>query len=300
MPATTFAALGTYVYVATRRPRELDRARELTATVLRDIDRTCSRFRGDSDLSRANARAGRWTRVDPLLLDAVGVAVQAAELTGGLVHPLLGRTLVALGYDRDFGQLVDLGDTLPVSVPPLSAWRDLGTTDEALRVPVGTALDLGATGKAFAADVVAALLAERLRGAALVSVGGDLAVSRPDGAPWPVAVSERAGGSAVRVWLESGGLATSSTRTRRWTRRGVEHHHVLDPRDGRPVSETWTTVTCLGGSAASANTASTAALVLGGQAPSWLGDQGVCARLVSRAGAVHRVGGWPIDVPESA
>ncbi len=151
MPATTFAALGTYVYVATRDPGELPRARTVTEQVLRDIDRTCSRFRDDSDLTRANLRAGRWTTVDPLLVRAVEVARDAARVTEGLVHPLLGRTLVSLGYDRDFAQLVPAGPVARIEQPQLTAWQDLATREDEVRVPRGTALDLGATGKALAA-----------------------------------------------------------------------------------------------------------------------------------------------------
>ena len=128
MRATTFEALGTYVYVATRDAGELAAAQRLTESLLDAVDRTCSRFRGDSDLSRANANAGRWTTVDPLLVAAVEVAIDAAGVTGGVVHPLLGRPLVALGYDRDFGLLTDTGAALPVVAPGLgSRGRAAGT-----------------------------------------------------------------------------------------------------------------------------------------------------------------------------
>ena len=45
--------------------------------------------------------------------------------------------------------------------------------------------------------------------------------------------------------------------------------------------------TCL-----AANTASTAAVVLGHDAPAWLTARGLPARLVARDGSVTRVGGW--------
>jgi thiamine biosynthesis lipoprotein len=298
MTATTFEALGTYVYVATRDPEEILGARRLTGRLLDAVDRICSRFRADSDLSRANAQAGRWTKVDPLLVGAVRVAVDAARLTGGLVHPLLGRSLVALGYDRDSGALSDTGAVVPTPAPELDSWRAIGLAPDAVRVPRGTALDLGATGKGFAADLVAGALGEELRSPALVSVGGDLAISRPDGRGWPVAVSERPGGPGVTVWLEAGGMATSSTRVRRWNRGGVAYHHLLDPRTGSPAALTWTMATCLGDSAAGANTASTAAIVLGADALGWLDSHHVTARLVADRGEVVRIGAWPAaEVP---
>jgi FAD:protein FMN transferase len=296
MRSTTFEALGTYVYVATRDAAELGAARRLTADLLGAVDRTCSRFRDDSDLSLANARAGRWTTVDPLLVAAAEVALGAARITDGLVHPLLGRPLVALGYDRDFGLLHDTGEAVAVTPPTLDSWRELGLRGDEVRVPAGTALDLGATGKGFAADLVAHALDAELRAPALVSVGGDLALSRPDGTPWPVSVSERPGDPAVLVHLEQGGLATSSTRVRRWARAGTSYHHVLDPRTGLPARVVWSTVSCLGGTAVGANTASTAAIVLGDAAPDWLDSHGVSARLVTPEGDVLRTGAWPEEV----
>jgi hypothetical protein len=35
--------------------------------------------------------------------------------------------------------------------------------------------------------------------------------------------------------------------------------------------------------------------VLGQEAPTWLADRGVTARLVSRTGSVTQVGDWPIE-----
>jgi thiamine biosynthesis lipoprotein len=46
---------------------------------------------------------------------------------------------------------------------------------------------------------------------------------------------------------------------------------------------------CLG-----ANTASTAAIVMGERAPAWLAEQGLAARLVADDGRVVGVGGWPV------
>jgi thiamine biosynthesis lipoprotein len=233
--------------------------------------------------------------VDPLLVAAVETAVGAARATDGLVDPLLGRALVGLGYDRDFGLLVECEDDpvvpLPVRPDP-DAWRAIRLDPSgAVRIPPGTALDLGATGKAWAADLVAAACAEHLDGSVIVSVGGDIAIALPDGEPWPVAVSERPGAPAeTLVALDRGGLATSSTRVRRWTRRGVRRHHLLDPRTGRPAPEVWRTVTATGATCVAANTASTAAVVLGHDAPDWLARHGVSARLVAADSRVHTVG----------
>ena len=182
-------------------------------------------------------------------------------------------------------------------MPELRAWADIAVDPAgAVRIPQGTALDLGATAKAWTADLIASTFRQELAGAALVSLGGDIRISAPDGAAWMIAISEHADADlAVRIGLDQGGLATSSTRVRRWTRAGVRRHHLLDPRTGLPAREVWRTVTATGPTCAAANTASTAAIVLGHLAPNWLARRRITARLVASDGRVQHIGEWPRD-----
>ncbi len=313
----TWRALGTYVYLATADPAQLGPAQAMAQAVLAEVDRTCSRFRSDSDLMRANARPGRWVAVDPLLVAAVSVAVEAAEHTDGLVDPCLGRSMVQLGYDADLDEVrrrpaptapdptsPDPTSPGPPPAPRRGAWRDIGLDpDGAVRVPHGCSLDLGATAKAWAADLVAATLVDGLGCGVVVSLGGDIRCDAPpdsSGPGWPVRVTERPGeGRGQTVWLAGGGLATSSTTVRRWSSGGPVRHHIVDPRTGLPTTGPWRTVTATGPTSVAANTASTAALVLGDQARPWLRDRSVTARLVSDTGAVHAVGSWPCALPSA-
>lgn len=301
MSAATFEALGTYVFLTTRRPTVLPQLNRLAAEILNDVDRACSRFREDSDLALANRHAGSWVEVDPLLVAAVGTACDAARQTDGLVNPLLGRPLEQLGYDRDFGLLSERED-LPLgdvaAIDP-AAWQRIELDQQgAIRVPAGTALDLGSTGKAWTADLIAAACTGEFGAAAIISLGGDIAIAEGDGTdealPWPIEISTHPGEPGeITITLDRGGLATSSTQVRRWARRGVRLHHLLDPRTGLPAPSTWRTVTATGPSATAANIASTAAIVLGDEAPAWLEDRGVAARLVAAEGGVRTTGSWP-------
>jgi thiamine biosynthesis lipoprotein len=300
-----FPVFGTYGFLAVRRAEALPRALGIARTVVGDIDATCSRFRPDSDLARVNREPGRWVEVHPLLVAAVRVAVAAAQATQGLVHPLLGRPLVTLGYDRDYRELVDVGGELTSTpAPSVDAWQWIELEELRIRIPDGTALDLGSTAKAWAADTVAAGIGQELGEPALVSLGGDIAIAAPDGGPWRVGVAEQPADvrdrPACLVDLTEGGLATSSTQVRRWTRRGVVRHHLLDPRTGLPAAEVWRTVTATGPSCVAANTASAAAVVLGEAAVPWLDRHDVTARLVAGDGQVRAVGRWPLAAERSA
>ncbi len=301
-PAARWSLWSTTAFLATDDPRRLPEAERLAREMLADVDRACSRFRSDSDLVRANARPGRWVAVDPLLVAATRVAVEAARVSAGLVDPCLGRHLVAVGYDADLAVLrARAPDSFQVPaarhVRP-DAWLEVGLGEGAIRVPPGTALDLGATAKAWAADLVCTGLVEALGTRVVLGLGGDLRILAPAGsrgsASWPVEVSELPGDADPEpVWVDGGGVATSSTLARRWSTAAGEQHHLLDPRTGRPCTGPWRTVTATGPTCVAANTACTAALVLGDGAVPWLESRGVTARLVARSGAVHRVGGWP-------
>lgn len=299
----TWRALGTTVQLHVVDPHELTWAAARARDVLDEVDVSCSRFRLDSDLVRANRRPGRWTAVSPVLVGALTVALEAARQTDGRVDPSLGAAMEAAGYDRTFELLArasDLPSGLPGVVRP-GAWREIELRDDAVFIPHGVRLDLGATGKAYAADLVAADLATRLDAPAAVSVGGDVAMTespRHVAQAWPVVVGETRTDLAdhpeqtVSLRLRAGGVATSTVRARHWTRGGREWHHVLDPSTGLPVAGTWRSVTALGHSCTAANTASTAALVLGSAATEWLEERAVAALLVDAAGRRHPTAEW--------
>jgi thiamine biosynthesis lipoprotein len=292
----TWRALGTYVHLSTADETALEPARQIAAGLLEDVDRTCSRFRKDSDLVRVNSAGGAWTNVDPLLVQAIDAAIVAAAQTDGLVDPTLGRAMVAVGYDRDISLvLADSIDPAGVPVPSrVGAWREIQyDAAGAVMVPRGSALDLGATAKAWAADLIVTAIAAQLDCTVVISLGGDIAVAGPGG--WPVAITETLGDpdTAEIVHLPYGGLATSSTASRRWVRGGVIRHHLLDPRTGEPTQGRWRTVTATGATCLAANTASTASIVLDGKAVGWLTEREIPARLVSTSGRVVRTQRWP-------
>jgi thiamine biosynthesis lipoprotein len=297
----TWRALGTYVHLSTSDEAALEPARQIATRLLDDVDRTCSRFRKDSDLVRANAAAGSWTNVDPLLVKAVGAAVEAAAQTDGLVDPTLGHAMVAVGYDRDISLvLAESSDPAGIAVPARAgAWLDIQRDPAgAIMVPHGSALDLGATAKAWAADLIVDAIAAQWDSAqwdttVVLSLGGDVAVSGPGG--WPVAITETIDdpAGAEIVHLPYGGLATSSTAARRWIRDGVIRHHLIDPRTGEPTDGRWRTVTATGATCLAANTATTAAIVLGEAAVGWLTERQIPARLVNTSGRIVCTDRWP-------
>jgi thiamine biosynthesis lipoprotein len=209
--------------------------------------------------------------------------------------------LIGLGYDRDFS-LVAPGSHQPhtVAFAPVPGWRSLHVDHHRRRAQVsaGVVVDLGATAKARCADLAAAAAAAATGHGVLVSLGGDLAVAgaAPAGG-WNVrvtdAASPAAGAPGETIEIRTGGLATSGVTVRTWRRGRVDLHHVIDPRTGSPATVVWRTATVAAATCTDANIASTAAIVLGRDAPAWLEARQLPARLVSADGTVVRVAGWP-------
>lgn len=280
---------------------ELGAATEAVAASLDDLDRACSRFRRDSDLSHLNRAAGGPVLVGPLLAEALSAALRAARLTSGLVDPTIGAALLAAGYDEDFATVRGRQLARAAAAPhPVPGWRCVQLVGDPPVVTLthGAVLDLGATAKALGADR-AALDAHRVTGCGiLVGLGGDIALAgEPPPHGWAVRVTEdRDAGSGEPgqlITLRSGGLATSSSRVRRWRQGGEVMHHIIDPRTGAPAVSPWRTVSVAAASCVDANTASTAVLVLGAEAPLWLQSRELPARLVEQDGTVVTVNGWP-------
>lgn len=299
--SASFPALGTTATICVTAPAALDDARAALEGVLAEVDRTCSRFRDDSELVRLNSASGTTVPVGETLFEAIEVALRAAALTHGLVDPTVGRTLRLAGYDRDFQLVRDRdGATFRASFASVPGWRRVQLDEWArpVTVPRGVELDLGATAKALAADRAASEAAETTGSGVLVSLGGDVAVAgTPPPLGWPIRLADdhsaRLEHPGPTVAIREGGLATSGTVVRRWRAGGPELHHIIDPRTGRPAVTPWRTVTVAAGSCVDANTASTAAVILGEQAPAWLSARGLSARLVDNSGRTYGAADWP-------
>ncbi len=297
-----FEALGTTAFVTVGDPSRLRAAGALLHDELETIDRACSRFRPDSELHAVNGAAGSPVGVSSVLFEAVAAALRAAAATNGAVDLTVGGYVRAVGYDCDLSQIGNGdGRRHVVRLRRTPSWRHvvLDVATRTIRIPSGVELDLGATGKAFAADRAARRIAGETGTGVLVSLGGDIALAgdAPE-AGWPVRVTDDhrdRDGAGPTISLRAGGLATSSTTVRRWRVDGRTYHHIVDPRTGRSAPEIWRTASVAAATCVDANAASTAAIVLGADAPAWLERSGLAARLVGTDGEVVGVSGWPHD-----
>jgi FAD:protein FMN transferase len=305
--SVTVRALGTTATAVVADSDALLAARSILLHDLRALDLACSRFREDSALRRVNRNAGHATPVEGLLWAALAAALEVARMTGGLVDPTVGKAMRGNGYDATFSRVALRDGTLVPVIAPAGRWREITLDPETSTVwiPTGVELDVGASAKALGADLIARRIAAETGSGTLVSLGGD--VSAAGAAPaggWIVAVDADHAtlpeAAAERVSIESGGLASSGIRVRRWRTAEGEVHHIVDPRTGRAARSPWATVTVAAASCLDANAATTAAVVLGERAPGWLLERRLPARLERLDGTVMRIAGWPDEEKAAA
>jgi FAD:protein FMN transferase len=264
---------------------------DVAARRLEGLEARWSRFRPDSELSRLSGGTDGWVAVTAdtwLLLDAM---VTAWTDTGGRCDATVRDAIVAAGYDRDLRELAgaDLRAGQPPGPTPGLAGVALDADGRSVHVPPGVGLDPGALGKGLAADLVAEELVSDGAAGVLVNVGGDLRVKGrpPEGEAWVVELVLDRGRS--RRWaLAEGGVATSSSRRRRWRVGGQLRHHLIDPATGQPIAAPPATVSVVAGHAWWAEAAATAVTVGGpAWAESWAPEHGVTGMVEDGAGVEH-------------
>ena len=192
--------------------------------------------------SAPTAAAGIVGPGHPLLVAALGAAIAAAHETDGLVDPALGRSLEALGYDRDFAELP--GRRRPRRAPDAGAASRRLARDG--RRPGGRGARARGRrarprrrGQGIRRRPPGRSIAERLASDCVVSLGGDVASapSRTPGATRGRWQSPRRRATPRPSWSSSTAAASPRPppRTGAGGAAAASVHHLLDPRTGRPV-----------------------------------------------------------------
>ncbi|MGB8858321.1 MAG: FAD:protein FMN transferase [Ilumatobacteraceae bacterium] len=261
---------------------------------LEHLERCWSRFIPTSDISRINTVRSGGLAVDDSTLTLLNTMIEGYRLTEGRFDPRVLPALVAQGYaasrvDPTRTTVLPATDAPPASLEAIRLDPAAGMVD----VPTGLALDPGGIGKGLAADLaVARLVALGARGA-LVSIGGDLAMAGETPVPegWLVAVEQAdpADGTLCTLAVSGGGVATSSTRSRRWVVDGTERHHQIDPATSLPSTTDLAAVTIIARAGWLAEVHATAAMACGSAgALGYMAAHGLSGIAIGHDGTVHR------------
>jgi thiamine biosynthesis lipoprotein len=252
------------------------------AAIVRDealrIERKYSRYLEGNIVHRINTAAGAPVSVDEETARLLDYAAELYALSEGRFDITSG--VLRRAWTFDDGAAVpspELIDSLQACV----GWDKVEWQSPVLRMPTGMEIDFGGIGKEYAVDRSAELARQRVANG-MINFGGDLvAFGAPDthGAKldaWTVGIEHFPGASApTRLSLTTGALATSGDTRKFVLRDGKRYGHILDARNGWPVTGAPRSVTVLAPSCTEAGMLATFAMLMGVDAEAFLTSENV-------------------------
>ena len=263
--------------------------------VLDAINGTMSTYISDSELSRFNASEDvDWVEVSPELCHAVEAARIISEFTEGAFDVTVGPLVNLWGFGPPGSAFEPPGNDAVTAAMQDIGYRRLHVdcTIPALRKESpGVYVDLSAFAKGHAVDEVAALLDARALPEYLVEIGGEMRMRGMNARSelWAIAIEtpDRTGRSVESVArLTDSAMATSGDYRNFFEHDGRFYSHTIDPRTGYPVTHSGASVTVVADTAAFADAAATALLVLGPDAGMQLAErESIAAYFLLRLGS---------------
>jgi thiamine biosynthesis lipoprotein len=243
------------------------------------VEKCCSRFDRESEVSTLAANPGVPVPVSTMLFEALRFALAVAEGSGGAFDPTVGLQMERRGFNREYrtGQMVFTAQR----TADAGTYRDVHLDPEHQTVTLGRSLllDLGAVAKGLALDLAARELAPFENFA--IEAGGDvyLAGLNADGRPWTVGIRHPREHDQVLETAEISNAAVCTSGD--YERRSAAGGHILDPRTGGPAGAL-ASATVVAPTAIMADALATAAFVLGPSAGlDLLNTHGVAGLLVT-------------------
>ncbi len=264
-----------------------------------------------SEVSAINRQAGDGpVRIGEETMEALALAVKYGEITGGALDITIGPLLRLWGFGKDDVGL-DGDDPDPASLAQARALVDyhalelsrrrswMGTARRTARLArQGMWIDVGSFSKGYVADRAVALLKKRRIKNALVIAGGTVCAlgARPDGSPWQVGVQHPRdpGRLLTAVALKDCSISTSGDYENFYLKNGKRRAHIIDPRNGLPVSHLQT-VSVIAPDGATSDLLDTPLFVLGPEKGMEVvrGIKGIEVLMITEGGQAVYTEGWP-------
>ncbi|WNR43364.1 FAD:protein FMN transferase [Paenibacillus roseipurpureus] len=248
----TFRAMNSDIQVLLESPASIATLETPILEAFWGAEQRFSRFLPTSECSYLNTHSGQLCIVSSEMLEVLEAAQHYQALTNGAFNISVGHALQRAGYTQSFETLMARGsqfdshelDLRAGALDQLMPVLNIDAKMKSFRMPDHHQLDFGGIVKSWTAQQAAANLrhTEQVpRG--LIHAGGDVEVwgGSSEREPWIVGIDSpdnhpdiKKSAQEVCVHLRAGGVATSSTRRRRWVTREGEMHHLIDTRSMRP------------------------------------------------------------------
>ncbi|WP_312068765.1 FAD:protein FMN transferase ApbE [Lelliottia nimipressuralis] len=280
--------------------RRADELRGKIQSQLDADDQLLSTYKNDSALMRFNLSnsTSLWP-VSEAMADVVTEALHIGYKTNGAMDITVGPLVNLWGFGPtkqpekipDQAQIDDA--RARTGLQHLTVINQYGQQYLQKDIP-DLFVDLSTVGEGYAADHLAALMAQEGISRYLVSVGGAL-VSRGLNAsdqPWRVAIQKPTDTqNAVQavVDINGHGISTSGSYRNYYELDGKRLSHVIDPQTGRPIEHNLVSVTVIAPTALEADTWDTGLMVLGPEkAKEVVRQEGLAVYMITREGETFK------------
>jgi thiamine biosynthesis lipoprotein len=241
-----FDAIGTHWNIVVFAKIAIEKIAKIQDEISRKIDNfdaIFSRFRDDSLVIKISRNSGPQTYAMP----ADGFPLfsfynQLFAATDGLVSPLVGDIISALGYDQHYDFAKNIS-----AVSRAKKWNEtVKFSQEVLTMKRPAILDFGAAGKGYLIDLVSRILVRDFDNFT-VDAGGDIFTKTANkdsrkfeqiGLENPFNLDQAIG----VVKIGGGALASSSGARRKWQNNGGKFTHNINPNTAKSPTEiaaTW-------------------------------------------------------------
>ncbi|WP_310738599.1 FAD:protein FMN transferase [Ideonella alba] len=216
-------------------PAEGEAALDVVFDEMHRIDRLMSPHKPASELSRINREAAH--HAVPLREEMATLLARALDFSAR-TDGAFDISFAAIGQLYDYRAGTVPSPQLLAAARGLVDWRELHLDRRAGTLRFGRAgmrIDLGGIAKGHAVDRAVALLRQRGIQHAMVAAGGDShLLGDRRGRPWQLGIAHprRKGDTVAVLPLQDTAVSTSGDYERGFERRGVRHHHLIDPRTG--------------------------------------------------------------------
>jgi len=240
---------------------------------LAEINHSMSTYQPDSEISRFN-RLGQAGVPFPISNDFLAV-MQVARRVHALTQGAWDGTVKPLVDLWGFGKSAAV--RVPSSTEITSALSRIGfehieisEAGSLIKRQDGVTLDLASIAKGYGVDQIARVLSQDGVTHYLVEIGGEVVASgnRLDGEKWKVGINEPQSAAAYNavykvLKLHDQALATSGDYRNFFEMDGKRYSHVIDPRNGYPVSNGVISVSVIADNCILADGLATAIMVIG-------------------------------------
>jgi len=241
---------------------------------LEEINQSMSTFRNDSEISRFNAKqiASEKFKISDDFFNVMTVAKTVYELTDGAwdgtVKPL--ENLWGFGNSEN-KKRIPAQSEITALLPDIGFNNiEISPDHYLIKKKAPLSLDLASIAKGYGVDQVAALIRTHGIKNFLVEIGGEVFAAgfRKDGKHWKIGINKPQTGSPFDqvykvVNLHDKGFATSGDYRNYFEVDGKRFSHILDPRNGYPVSNGVVSVSIVANTCTFADGLATAVMVLG-------------------------------------